>query len=84
MGLNCREMVGVSYKCPNISTCMENSCKPSMAKTLFFVLNQQMCQLEDIKVNDRSLDELLTETNQDIESLMSNVDSFAIAQRTRD
>ncbi|WP_407885382.1 hypothetical protein [Scytonema sp. NUACC26] len=55
-----------------------------MAKTLFFVLNQQMCQLEDIKVNDRSLDELLTETNQDIESLMSNVDSFAIAQRTRD
>ncbi|MUG99837.1 hypothetical protein F7734_49220 [Scytonema sp. UIC 10036] len=63
---------------------MENSRKPSMAKTVFFVLNQQMCQLEDIKVNDRTLDELLAETNQDIESLMSNVDSFAMTQRLWD
>lgn len=50
-----------------------------MVKTIFFVLNQQMCQLEDIKVNDRTLDQLLAQTNQDIETLMSNVDSFAIA-----
>ncbi|KYC42157.1 hypothetical protein WA1_19385 [Scytonema hofmannii PCC 7110] len=63
---------------------MENSRKPSMLKTVFFVLNQQMCQLEDIKVNDRSLDELLAETNQDIESLTITLDNFTIAQRRRD
>ncbi|GAA6623017.1 hypothetical protein NUACC26_088420 [Scytonema sp. NUACC26] len=84
MGLNCRDMVGVDYKCPNISICMENSCKPSMLKIVFFVLNQQMCKLEDIKVNEQPLEELLVETNQDIESLMSNLDSFVIAQRQRD
>jgi hypothetical protein len=84
MGLNCREMVGVDYKCPNVSICMENSCKPSMLKIIFFVLNQQICHLEDIKVNEQSLDELLKETDQDIESLMRNLDSFSIAQRRED
>lgn len=63
---------------------MENSGKPSMLKIIFYVLNQQICHLEDIKVNEQSLDELLKETNQDIESLMRNLDSFSIAQRRED
>jgi hypothetical protein len=77
MGLDCRQMTGVDYKCANISTCHENSRKHSMVKLVYYVLNQQMCQLEDIKVNEKSLADLLRETNQDLETLLSSWDSLA-------
>ncbi|MCC5662009.1 hypothetical protein LC608_34870 [Nostoc sp. XA010] len=51
---------------------MENSHKQSMVKIVFYLLNQQMCQLEDIKVNEKSLAELLQETNHDLESVLAN------------
>lgn len=65
MGLECRDMTGVDYKCPNISTCHENSYKHSMIKIIYYVLNQQICELDNIKVNDKSVADLLQETNQD-------------------
>jgi hypothetical protein len=43
-----------------------------MVKIVFYVLNQQMCQLEDIKVGEKPLTELLQETNHDLESLLAN------------
>ncbi|MCC5638718.1 hypothetical protein LC593_23365 [Nostoc sp. CHAB 5844] len=84
MGLDCRGMAGVDYKCSNISTCMEHSRKPSMVKIVFYVLNQQMCKLEDIKVNEQLLGELLQESNQDLESLLANLDNFVITQHRND
>ncbi|WP_375515590.1 hypothetical protein [uncultured Nostoc sp.] len=84
MGLDCRQMTGVDYKCPNISACHEHSRKPSMVKIVFYLLNQQMCQLEDIKVNEKSLAELLQETNHDLESVLANLDNFVISNRRTD
>lgn len=49
-----------------------------MVKTVFFLLNQQMCRLEDIKVNEQPLTELLAESNQDLESFLSNLNSFSV------
>ncbi|MEH2408045.1 hypothetical protein [Nostoc sp.] len=84
MGLDCRQMTGVDYKCSNISACHEHSRKPSMVKIVFYVLNQQICQLEDIKVNEKSLTELLQETNHDLESVLANLDNFVISNRRTD
>ncbi|PHJ59038.1 hypothetical protein VF02_26000 [Nostoc linckia z1] len=84
MGLDCRQMTGVDYKCPNISACHQNSRFPSMVKIVFYVLNQQMCQLEDIKVGEKPLTELLQETNNDLEFVLANLDNFVITQHTRD
>ncbi|MBD2682872.1 MULTISPECIES: hypothetical protein [Nostoc] len=84
MGLDCRGMAGVDYKCPNISACHQNSRKPSMVKIVFYVLNQQMCQLEDIKVGEKPLTELLQETNNDLEFVLANLDNLVITQHTRD
>jgi len=84
MDLDCRQMTGVDYKCFNISTCMENSHKQSMVKIVFYLLNQQMCQLEDIKVNEKTLAELLQETNHDLESVLAKLDNFVISNRRTD
>ncbi|MEH2249318.1 hypothetical protein [Nostoc sp.] len=84
MDLDCRQMTGVDYKCSNISTCMENSHKPSMVKIVFYLLNQQMCKLKDIFVNEKSLAELLQETNHDLESVLANLDNFVISNRRTD
>lgn len=78
MGLNCREMTGVDYKCPNISICHENSPKHSMVKIIYYVLNQQICGLEDIQVGDKFLSDLLQETNQDLETLLPNIYGLSI------
>ncbi|WP_193200919.1 hypothetical protein [Nostoc sp. MG11] len=82
MGLDCRQMTGVDYKCPNISACHEHSGKPSMVKIVFYLLNQQMCQLEDIFVDEKRLAELLHSSNQDLESLLSNLDNLVVTQHT--
>lgn len=82
MGLDCRQMTGVDYKCPNISACHEHSRKPSMVKLVFYLLNQQMCQLEDIKVDEKTLTELLHSSNQDLESLLVNLDHLVVTQHT--
>lgn len=84
MGLDCRQMTGVDYKCPNISACHEHSRKPSMVKLVFYLLNQQMCQLEDIKVDEKTLTELLHSSNQDLESLLVNLDNLVISNRRTD
>ena len=55
MGLDCRQMTDVDYKCPNISACQEHSRKPSMVRFVFYLLNQQMGQLEDIFVDEKTL-----------------------------
>ena len=78
MGLECYEMAGTHYKCPNISTCHENSPKDSMIKIIYYVLNQQICELDDIKVGDKFLSNLLQETNQDLETLLPNIYGLTI------
>ncbi|WP_181280673.1 hypothetical protein [Aphanothece hegewaldii] len=78
MGLDCQVMTGQNYNCSNASECLEHSRKNSMVKTVFFLLNQQMCRLEDIKVNEQPLTELLAESNQDLESFLSNLNSFSV------
>ncbi|WP_157817025.1 hypothetical protein [Nostoc flagelliforme] len=82
MGLDCRQMTGVDYKCPNISACQEHSRKPSMVRFVFYLLNQQMCQLEDIKVDEKTLAELLHSSDQDLESLLANLDHLVVTQHT--
>ncbi len=84
MGLDCHQMTGVDYKCPNISACHEHSRFPSMVKIVFYVLNQKMCQLEDIKIGKKPLTELLQETNQDLESVLGNLENFVVTQHTLD
>lgn len=78
MGLECYEMAGTHYKCPNISTCHENSPKHSMIKIIYYVLNQQICGLDDIKVGDKFLSDLLQETNQDLETFLPNIYGLSI------
>lgn len=78
MDLDCKAMSGQDYKCSNASACLEHSRKHSMVKTVYFLLNQQMCRLEDIKVDDRPLPELLAESNQNLETFLSNLDSFSV------
>lgn len=84
MGLECREMTGVDYKCPNISTCHENSPKHSMVKIIYYVLNQQICGLDNIQVGDKFLSDLLQETNQDLETLLPNIYGLSIPTRNPD
>jgi hypothetical protein len=80
MDLNCQQMAGIDYNCPNLSTCMEHSRKPSMVKIVLYVLNKQICQLSDIKVNDKSLSDLLQEQDQDLEFLLTNLETFVVTQ----
>ncbi len=49
-----------------------------MIKIIYYVLNQQICELDDIKVGDKSLSELLQETNQDLETLLPNIYGLSI------
>lgn len=72
MGLDCRQMTGVDYQCSNVSTCMQNSPKPSMVKIIFYALHQQICDLKDIKIDQKLLNELLEENQQDVESFLEN------------
>lgn len=43
-----------------------------------------MCQLEDIKVDEKTLAELLQETNEDLEFVLANLDHLVVTQHTRD
>lgn len=52
-----------------------------MVKVVFFMLNQQMCQLEDIKVDGQSLSELIQQFDQDLESLLTNLETFVVTHR---
>lgn len=45
------------------------------------MLNQQMCQLEDVKVDDQPLSELMQQFDQDLESLLTNLESFVVTHR---
>jgi hypothetical protein len=72
MGLDCRQMTGVDYQCSNVSTCMENSPNTSIVKIIYYVLNQQICSLSDIQVDEKLLVEILQETQQDVESFLEN------------
>ncbi len=80
MGLDCQQMAGIDYKCPNISACHEHSRKPSMVKLVFYLLNQQICHLEDIKLDDKTLADLLHSSNRDLEYLLQNLDNLVITQ----
>lgn len=42
------------------------------------MLNQQMCQLEDIKADGQPLSELMQQFDQDLESLITNLESFVV------
>ena len=81
MDLDCRLMTGQNYGCPNAEICLNNSSKHSMVKVVFFMLNQQMCQIEDIKVNEQPLSELMQQFVQDLESLLTNLESFVVTHR---
>ncbi len=81
MNLDCRLMTGQDYRCPNAEICLNNSSQHSMVKVVFFLLNQQMCQLEDIKVNGQTLSELMQQFDQNLESLLTNLDSFVVTHR---
>lgn len=52
-----------------------------MVSVVFFMLNQQMCQLEDIKADGQPLSELMQQFDQDLETLLTNLDSFVVTQR---
>lgn len=78
MDLDCHSMTGQDYQCPNASICLNHSSKNSMVKVIFFLLNQRMCQLEDIKVDEQPLSELMQQLNQDLESLIINLDTFIV------
>lgn len=45
------------------------------------MLNQQMCQIEDIKVNEQPLSELMQQFDEDLESLLTNLESFVVTHR---
>lgn len=74
-------MTGHDYHCPNGSICLNNSNKHSIVSVVFFMLNQQMCQLEDIYAGGQPLSELMQEFDQDLESLLTNLDSFVVTHR---
>ncbi len=78
MNLDCQLMTGQDYGCTNASTCLKNSSKHSMVKVVFFLLNQQMCQLEDIKADGQSLSELMQQFDLDLETLITNLESFVV------
>ncbi|MCC5668182.1 hypothetical protein LC653_31055 [Nostoc sp. CHAB 5784] len=42
------------------------------SRLCFIYSTNFLCQLEDIKVNEKSLAELLQETNHDLESVLAN------------
>ncbi len=76
MNLSCRFMTGQDYQCPNAEICLKNSSKHSMAKMVLFMLNQQMCQLEEIQVSGQPLSELMQQFDQDLESLLTSLESL--------
>ncbi|WP_250125054.1 hypothetical protein [Chroococcidiopsis sp. CCMEE 29] len=69
-------MTGQDYQCPNAEICLKNSSKHSMAKMVLFMLNQQMCQLEEIQVSGQPLSELMQQFDQDLESLLTSLESL--------
>lgn len=54
------------------------------SRLCFIYSTNFLCQLEDIKVNEKSLAELLQETNHDLESVLANLDNLVVTQHTRD
>ena len=82
MDLDCRLMTGQDYRCPNASICLQNSSKYSIVKVVFFMLNQQMCQLEDIKANEQPLSGLMQQFDQDLESLITNLETFVVTHHS--
>jgi hypothetical protein len=83
MKLECYEMTGYHYKCPNISICHENSSEHSMVKIIYYVLNQQICGLDNIQVGDKFLSDLLQETNQDLDALLPNIYGLTINRQNQ-
>lgn len=53
-----------------------------MVAVVFFMLNQHMCQLEDIYAGGQPLSELMQQFDQDLESLITNLETFVVTHHS--
>lgn len=62
---------------------MKNKSEHSIVKIIYYVLNQQICGLDNIQVGDKFLSDLLQETNQDLKTLLPNIYGFNITRHNQ-